>query len=159
MLPNLPWSLNGTVIVYEGHHVTEIRPISEVARGWLYHKTKCQQVSTVLMGSGCITVWVTKNIDRWACVFTYLCVHSESKMFHSPERDLEPICGSLDPTSPHTKRHLELFIRFCMTDAWWSTNKSDRQRDRPTTLPVLWLCVRRGRKTVSYCSNYVLSGR
>ena len=74
---------NGTMIVYDERHVTEIRPISEGARGWPQENTKCQKVSTVLMGRGCITVWVTEYTDRWACVVTYLCVHSESKMPHS----------------------------------------------------------------------------
>ena len=44
------------MIVYDERHVTEIRPISEVARGWPYDNTECEKVSTVLMGRGCITV-------------------------------------------------------------------------------------------------------
>jgi len=45
-----------TIIVYDERHVTEIRPISEVARGWPQDNTKCQKVSTLLMARGCITV-------------------------------------------------------------------------------------------------------
>jgi len=54
-------------------------------------------------------------------------------------------------TSPHTKWHFNRFGRFCMADAWWSsqqTSVTDSTDRRTTTLPVLWLCVRRGRKNI-----------
>jgi len=49
------------------------------------------------MESGCITVWVTEDTARWACVVTYLCVYLRIKNVHSSERDQDPICDSLDP--------------------------------------------------------------
>ena len=67
-------------------------------------------------------------------------------------------------TSSHTKWHFNRFGRFCIADAWWSsqqTSVTDSTDRRTTTLPVLWLCVRRGRKKyhIAATSNYILSGR
>jgi len=83
------------------------------------------------MGRGRITVWVTEYTDRWAYVVTYLCVHSESKMFHFSERDLDPTCGSLDP---------QVGISIGSAVFLWSTNKSDRPTDRQTDRPRYLFC-------------------
>jgi len=79
-------------------------------------------------GESCITVWVTEYTDGWACVVTYLCVHSESKVLHSSGWDLDP---------PY------LWILILNDISIGSANKNDRQTDSKTDRPRYLFCSNR----------------
>ena len=120
---------NSTVIVYGERHVTEIRLISEVAGGWpwntneIWNVNKCPQYWWGEAASPCESLSIPTDGHAWSRI----CLSTQNQKCSVP---LGEICGSFDPKSPHTKRHLDRFSRFCVANKQeWQT---DRQTDHAT---------------------------
>jgi len=84
---------------------------------------KCPQHWWGEAASPCESLSISTDGHAWSCI----CLStSKSKMLNSSGRDLDPTCGSSDPTS----RHLDRFSSFCMVNKQeWQT---DRQTDHAT---------------------------
>ena len=119
-----------------------------------FNANKCPQYWWGEAASPCESPSIPTDGHAWSRI----CVSTQDQKCSIPLGKIRTL--SVVPWTPQVLMLNEISISSAVF-VWLTVvvnKESDKQTDVPITLPLLWLCVRRGRKTLSYCTTTFCHG-